>query len=314
MEALPVPAMISRIFVTVAVAVALGGEPAFSRTPHVPEIRISDVRLFYRLYDAAAGTPSGAVLQRYYIEGGTDGVRQFVADRIVSGDALANNIAAKRTLYDNARTCAAKLPDVRGRLTTVLARLGTLLPDARFPPVTILIGRGNSGGMTGKAGVLIGLESICGADWLEPALDDRLVHLIAHEYVHIQQPMVQRDEPNVRHTVLESSLTEGVAEFVGELISGSVSNTQLQRRAAGRDAEFAPAFIRDMDSTDLSLWLYNGVGTQDKPGDLGYWVGYRIARQYYERSADKAGAVRRLVRMDDPKAILAASGWGLESP
>jgi uncharacterized protein YjaZ len=108
---------------------------------------------------------------------------------------------------------------------------------------------------------------------------------------------------------LESTLTEGVADFVGELISGSVANTQLQKWLAGCDEKIAADFVKEIDSTDNSHWLYNGVGTQEKPGDMGYWVGYRIAKKYYDRSTNRTQAVQQLVRLDDPKAILAASGW-----
>ena len=64
-----------------------------------------------------------------------------------------------------------------------------------------------------------------------------------------------------------------------------------------------------LDSTDLSPWLYNYTPGSQEPYDLGYWVGYRIAKAYYLQARDKREAVRALVQQDDPKAILAASGW-----
>jgi uncharacterized protein YjaZ len=59
--------------------------------------------------------------------------------------------------------------------------------------------------------------------------------------------------------------------------------------------------------TDLSKWLYNG--TMDKPGDLGYWIGYRIVKSYYQHAADKRRALREILEMTNPKAFLATSGW-----
>jgi hypothetical protein len=49
--------------------------------------------------------------------------------------------------------------------------------------------------------------------------------------------------------------------------------------------------------------------TLTKPGDLGYWVGYRIVKSYYERAAEKRRALREVLDMKDPKAFLAESGW-----
>lgn len=57
----------------------------------------------------------------------------------------------------------------------------------------------------------------------------------------------------------------------------------------------------------MSNWLFNG--TPEKPGDLGYWVGYRIAKTYYQRASDKRQAFREILEMTDPKAFLAKSGW-----
>jgi len=47
--------MITRIVVIVAMAAALAAGPTVTRAQNAPEIRISDVQLFYRLYDAAGG-------------------------------------------------------------------------------------------------------------------------------------------------------------------------------------------------------------------------------------------------------------------
>lgn len=276
-----------------------------------PEIRISDVDLFYRVYDAAKGVPSANTLQIDYLDAGSDGLRQFIPDRIVSAAKLAEAIGKKRDTYERARTCSAELPDVRSRLAAALKKLGEIYPAAKFPPVTMLIGRGNTGGTPGKAGVLIGVETVCGADWMQPDVGDRLVHLIAHEYAHVQQTIVERieDPTDGTHTVLEVSLGEGIAELIAELTSGSVSNVHLQRYAAGREPEIERAFLADAQKTDLSAWLYDGRGTADRPGDLGYWIGYRIAKQFYERAPDKHAAVRDLIDMTDAPDILKRSGW-----
>lgn len=295
------PFFIASVLLTIGVAV---GVPA----PPPVEVRTSDVDLFYHVYDAAGGAPTAEALQRGYLDAGSDGVRQFIPDRILSADALAKTIAAHREIYDKARSCAAALPAVRVRLAEVFAKLATLDPEARFPPVTVLIGRNNSGGTTGASGVLIGLEVACRANHLQPDITDRLVHLIAHEYGHVQQ-FPEGDEDRVRRSVLVQSLIEGEAELIAELTSGEVSEVYLQRWTQGHERQIGEAFLAEQDSTDLKPWLYNGVGTPEKPGDLGYWVGYCIAKDYYDRARDKRAALKTLLELKDPKGILADSGW-----
>ena len=58
-----------------------------------------------------------------------------------------------------------------------------------------------------------------------------------------------------------------------------------------------------------SDWLYNGMGTPERPGDLGYWVGYRIAKAYYQGAEDKQAALRDIIEVRDAKALVAKSGW-----
>jgi hypothetical protein len=114
------------------------------------------------------GRPSAEDLQRGYLDAGTDALRSFTDSRIGSMERLARAIQDKPALFAKARTCAAALPAIRARVAAALDRLGTLLPTARFPPVTVLVGRGNSGGVTTEAGVVIGLEALCNADWMQP--------------------------------------------------------------------------------------------------------------------------------------------------
>jgi hypothetical protein len=300
------PMKTNRLVVGCAVAFVIGARLAYGEPPG-PEISTADVELFYRVYDAARGKPSIEALRLDYLEAGSDGLRHFIPHRIISASRLAEQIVRNPAVYKKARRCSAALPAVRARIATALAHLRTYLPDAKFPPVIFLIGRNSAGGTASPAGVLVGIETICRADWLQRNLEDRLVYLVAHEYIHAQQSEdVIKDDPlDWKRTVLEHTLVEGVAEFVGELISGSASNTHLQVWTRGREKEISAAFREQMNGTDVNKWLYNGVGTPENPGDLGYWVGYRIARCYYERAADKAAAVRALIELKDPQEILA---------
>ncbi len=97
-------------------------------------------------------------------------------------------------------------------------RLLELYPEAQRPAVTILVSRGRPLAIAGPGdGVQIGLEGMCSdtaARVLGADPDDRFVRVIAHEYIHAQQapPLID----NLQPTVLQRSLVEGVAEFVGE--------------------------------------------------------------------------------------------------
>jgi hypothetical protein len=276
-----------------------------------PEIHTEDVDLFYKLYDATGGHPSAGQLQRDYLDAGSEGLQQLARLRNVTGARIADTLAKRPELYVDAKRCMAVLPRVRPRVEASLRELVRLYPQARTPPFTIAVSRGKPVGVGSPVtGLQIGLEALCGSEWMNPDVEERFVHVIAHEYAHVQQVAALVD--NEHPTVLVRALTEGAAELVAELISGRTGYTHFGALTKGREKEIETAFAVDVDQTDLSRWVDNS--TMEQGNDLGYWVGYRIAKAYYQRAADKQQAVREILEMSDPKAFLAKSGWrpGLE--
>jgi hypothetical protein len=81
----------------------------------------------------------------------------------------------------------------------------------------------------------------------------------------------------------------------------------MRAATQGHEKEIESAFFIDEDSADFSKWLDNS--SYDKQGDLGYWVGYRVVKSYYQHASDKRRALREIIGMTDPKAFLAKSGW-----
>ncbi len=271
-----------------------------------PVIQFQDVERFYQVYDAAGGRPSAEQLQRDYLDAGSDGLHTFARLRNITGARIADTLAKDPAIYADAKRCLAVLPRARDRLRVAMRRLGELYPAARFPPVTIAVSRGKPVGVgSPDSGVMIGLEALCGVRYFDQDVEDRFVHVIAHEYAHVQQARTLVDDEHP--TVLEGSLVEGAAEFMSELTAGGISDPGVWAEAKGREIEIETAFVPDEDKTDLSKWLYNG--TIDKAGDLGYWVGYRIVKSYYQHAPDKRRAIQDILEMRDPKAFLAKSGW-----
>jgi len=292
-------------------AALLAASLARAAAPAPPVVmRSDDVERFYRVYDAAQGHPGAAQLQAQYLAPGSEALHQFVVSRIGSADKLAAAIAKRPADFDKARGCLSALARTRAQLPATFSRMAALYPAAVFPPVTFVIGRDNTGGTTTRDGIVIGLETMCRVATQDADVGERFTHIIAHELVHVQQPAGQVDAPPGA-TLLFQALLEGGADFVAELTSGATANPQLQQWTRGHECAIEQAFDKDALGTDISQWLYNGAGTPDKPGDLGYWVGYRIAKAYYEHAADKRAAVATLLHVDNASAprFLKDSGW-----
>lgn len=273
--------------------------------PPAPRIITTDVERFYALYDAHDGVPSAAALQDY-LDDGSAGLRVFAERRRITGERIARRIVESPEIYADARQCVAVLSAASARLGKALAELKSIYPQADYPPVTVVIGAGKPVGIGyPDTGVQIGLEALCAVDYFNPDLEGRLVGVIAHEYIHVQQTPELSELPE--GTLLEHAIAEGIAEFVGELISGETTFNHFDRLTAGREEQIETAFLEAGHETDLSDWMFNG--SLDEPGDLGYWVGYRIAAAYYARAQDKPAAVREMLETTDAEAFLEHSGW-----
>jgi hypothetical protein len=302
------PRVVVAIALVVTGVAACAGPQAGQRPAAAPApvIEMGDVARFYALYDAMDRHPTAEALQARYLDAGSGGLHTLARMRNVTGEAIADAVAKQPAMYTQARTCVDVLPRVRTRLAQALRKLHDAYPEATFPPITIAIGKGKPIGVGGRgSGVQIGAEALCANAWINPDTEDRFVRVITHEFAHVQQQVAFSELDNP--TVLAASLEEGAAEFITELTTGEIAYAYLDGLVAGREREIETAFAADIDSTDLSRWLYNS--TPDKPGDLGYWVGYRIAKAYYRRAEDKQQALRDIFGMTDPRAFLTRSGW-----
>jgi len=66
-----------------------------------------------------------------------------------------------------------------------------------------------------------------------------------------------------------------------------------------------------MNGQDVGRWLYKqGTASADRPGDLAYFVAYRICKAYYDAASDKAAAIRDIIQVKGgATTFLAQNGY-----
>ena len=70
------------------------------------------------------------------------------------------------------------------------------------------------------------------------------------------------------------------------------------------------SFAKEMNGENTDAWLFNAYDPQTGyPGNLGYFIGFRICESYYNRSADKSTAIKELIEIKDFNRILTVSGY-----
>ena len=89
--------------------------PAANHDPETAVISTADIDLFWHAYDTWKTTANSApdrlaaILDRDYIKKGSQGVQDFIPDRIISADALSKMILKDPKYYETVRANTEKM-------------------------------------------------------------------------------------------------------------------------------------------------------------------------------------------------------------
>lgn len=267
--------------------------------PDSAVIVYKDIANFWKAFDKIS-EEGNKVFEKYYINPGSNGVQKFLGNnRIVNADTLFNTVQSHRDEYLKVRENTLRIEEILPQCRASYYAFKYLYPQALFPPLYFVIGRFNTGGVSLKEGQIIG------AEMNEPT---NIPFLVAHELIHANQRI-----PYKYKILLEQCIIEGSADFIGELISGKIASLEAYKYAKGKEEAIWKDFVKDMElgeQDDFANWLYSGKRKDDRPADMGYYIGYIITKAYYEKAKDKKKAIYDILNIQDCKEFLKVSGIG----
>jgi hypothetical protein len=285
--------------------------------PEKMQVLTSDLDNFWKLYDQIGKPGADKLLMNNYIMKGSQGLRTFFEVRMgLRVTNIIETVNKRRKYFESIRPVTQQLYKFKPRMIDAAKKLKALYPDAIFPPTTFTIGTFSAFGTAdGGSGQLIGAEFLCDTntvakgelnDWEKTVISDtsRILGILMHELIHIEQ------QTTPSNTLLGKAINEGAADFITQLVLGYNLNTAIHEYGNAHEKELIANFKRQMDGENTSDWLYNGINTKDGiPGDLGYYVGYKICEAYYNKSADKKQAVKEILTIPDFKKFLEQSNY-----
>jgi hypothetical protein len=286
--------------------------------------RPADVKLSYDDVDRfaaalerlEAGADTVATLKRY-VSDGTRGFKAYAERYGVNDSTLRAAMRRSPLFYRALRDLPARLRAQEPQIRAGLAKLEALHPGTEFPPVWFLVGGGRAGGQSSRTGVLIGAEiTAASADSLTRAqlqtprgyrVIDDMAALVVHETVHYNHFINAPITYSRRWDNRARALKEGSADFIAELSTGRHVNHEAHAYGERHEPELWARFSLALDSSTTN-WFF-GRPSADVPDALGYFLGYRVVRSYYEGAADSTAAIRAIMRLHDYEAMLRASGY-----
>lgn len=281
------------------------------KNQEIVTIITKDIDNFWKAYDATAPEFNPDVFQQLYFEKGSPGLKSFNKVRIKGAENLVKVINKRPDYYASLRTSTSKISSMEEAIAKSFQKMKELHPGMKPPTVYFVIGAMNSGGISSDDGLIIGAD-MYGltvdtdttelSDWLKTVLKpvEEIPHIVAHELVHFYQ---RYDGGNL----LASCIKEGGADYIAELISGKHINQPVHDYANPREKELWNEFQQRMLEKDLSGWLYSS--SPGRPNDLGYWIGYKITKAFFEKSPDQKQSMKEFLTIKDFEKFLNDSGY-----
>lgn len=291
----------------------------YTTNPKAVKLIDKDVTNFWQAYDLVQKNPDMAekIYMEHYINKGTMALQFYYLNKISSVKKFVNTHNLKKKYYPSIRANTLKTSQLKPVFQQSFVNLKNMYPDAIFPPVYFVIGKLNSGGTTSSDGLILAIDQASMSptadttelnNWEKQNISPfkNLPYTVAHELIHFQQNGMASDT-----TLLAAALKEGMADFIGELISGKSANERLKIFAKGKEKSIWKDFEKEMFLNRGYNWIANSdQETADKPADLGYWVGYQICKAYYAQSKDKKKAVYEMLHIQDYKKFFKQSKFG----
>lgn len=330
--------------ITIVLCFAVCASIAFAQTgvnadPDKAKFVTSDVDNFWRAFDLAAKEVDREkkiqIYQTEYLDKGSAGLQDFVRMRIKSAKDLVAVVETLPRFYASTRLSTSRVKETEKQMRKSFRKFKELYPNAVFPDVYFVIGIANTGGTASKNGLLIGTElygltketprdefpaffkTYLPGETDEAALQqtvdralatalkpiEKVPFVVAHESCHFNQ-----NYP-AQKTVLEKSIQEGACDFIAELVAGEPLNLEQKVYGNRHEADLWREFQAEMNAADLSKWMYNGFKSKDRPGDLGYFMGYKIAWSYYANAKEKRQAISDVLNIKDFAAFFEKSRY-----
>ena len=283
-------------------------QPNYPRDPQDAELIYSDLVNFIDAYkELTTNKDTLKVLQTLYFDRGSAGLKEFINRHQLTPELMRDAMKADPERYALLPGFLENIGEVEEQFKALMEDYGKVMPNAMFAPTYLLVGANRGIGQASMVGQLVTLTRVT---------DDKakLQKLITHELSHFQQAMTMGGQKYVSlyaapDNMLGLCLREGGAEFITSLVLGGITSTNALEYLDNHEDDLKAQFLEDLKTQQKDFWLWGSVNQKSHPILLGYAIGYKICKLYYDGSSDKDKALRDILMMEDVEAFMESSGY-----
>lgn len=303
--------------------------PIFGGCQATYEFETSDITNFWAAYDmletAKTKADSVKVIQENYLDMASEHFKEFITSRSLKAEGYVRAIAAYPKFWTSVRPLTEDVVNRKAEIYKVFSAYKKILPNFKQPDICFAIGYLTTGGTTDKNLIFIGTEIAASNQTVDKSeMTTQMKNVvegtgdiaayIAHETIHTQQ----RDSRlfiSGKNALLEQSIREGIADFFTLEFLGLNVNEDIFEYGENNECELWKAFEQDLKNhpRDYRKWVYNRATSKERPRDLGYYIGYKIAKAFYDKQQDKKKAIKTLLNVRKYDKVYKQSQYWKES-
>jgi hypothetical protein len=288
---------------------------SFSSLQAQIEVSVADISNFWTAFDSLDKVKDKVVkaeiIQKMYLDKGSWGVKFLVDEFKHTPSDWVNYIEKNRETLLKNRALLLSVLEQKPEIDAKLAYFKQIYPPFQDAKMAMLIGVGIFGGQVPVHDVLIGAEVIVHEkkDWA--------IHYVLHEFTHSQQKLGN-------YSLLAACVEEGTCDFVSELVDQKELTEIYPKDYMGFGNKNEAAvwdtfklYINCDVKGKFFNFLYGTTGFKINGKymtDLGYFMGYKISKAYYQNATDKKQALIDIISLDysdneKVRAFLLKSGY-----
>lgn len=287
---------------------------SFAQQPNYPtqaqnaELNYSDLENFVNAFKVLEkDTDTIETFNKMYFEKASIGLKEFVNRHGLTAQMLKKAVAKNPDKYRKIETFIEGLDELKPKLVKVLKDFQNIVPNTMFAPTYLLVGANRGIAQASQFGQLVTITRLL-------KNEERLLQVIIHELAHFQQAktlggpqyVALYSKPN---NMLGICLREGGAEFITDQVFGSITQSKSIDYYVENEVELKQKFLEDLKSQDNSFWLWDSVGKKDYPQLLGYVMGYKIWKNYYNKAGDSDQVIGEILNLKDPDKYIEKSDY-----
>ena len=272
----------------------------------------SDIDNFWQAYDKIQTTKDSVQQYNYinqlFINKGTPGLKAIMKVRDYTAKSYVDAINNYPLFWNSIRPNTYKTRQFAAEIAANVRKLQKLYPALKPAKIYFTMGAFRTGGTTLDSMVLIGSEIAMADEHTDtrefPANFNSLktyfktnpINIVVfnnlHEYVHTQQ------KTTVADYLVSQCVLEGVAEFLTVKATGKPTTLPALAYGKGHKNRVVAVFAAQMFNSGTGYWLYSNAENEFGVRDLGYYVGYAICENYYNKAVDKKQAIKEMIELD----------------